>query len=118
MKQRKYTALASIALTVVVVFAGAVVAHEGHGKPAMGTIAKVEENVLTLTTEGGETVTFALTAETVFKRGEQEVDREEARQGERAVVRYEEHDGHKVAHEVLLPPTEAPGSHGDGSQAA
>lgn len=106
MKQRKYSAVAVIALTVVVALAGAAVAHEGHGEPVLGTIAKVEESALSLTTEGDETVTFVLTGETVFKRGEQEVGREEAQPGERAVVRYEEHDWHKVAHEVLLPPAE------------
>lgn len=106
MKQRKYTAVAIIALTVVIALAVAAVAHEGHGEPAMGSIAKVEESTLSLTTAGDETVTFALTGETVFKRGEQEVGREEARPGERAVVRYEEQDDAKIAHEVLLPPAE------------
>lgn len=117
MKQRKYTAIAVIALTAVVALAVAAIAHEGHGEPAMGTIAKIEEGALSLTTEGDETVTFTLTEDTVFKRGEQEVGREEAQPGERAVVRYEEHDGHKVAHEVLLPAAgEAPSSPEDDPQ--
>lgn len=119
MKQRKYTAVAVIALTVVIALAVAAVAHEGHGEPAMGTIAKVEESALSLTTEGDETVTFVLTGETVFKRGEQRVGREEAQPGERAVVRYEEHDGHKMAHEVLLPPAEeASGGYSDSPETA
>lgn len=117
MKQRRHTPVAAIALTVVVTLAVAAIAHEGHGEPVMGTIAKVEEGALSLITEGDETVTFELTGETVFERGGREVGREVAQQGERAVVRYEELDGHRIAHEVLLPPAaHAPGSGTDGSE--
>jgi YHS domain-containing protein len=119
MKQRKYTAVIIIAVAVIAALAVAAIAHEGHGEPAMGTIAKVEESALSLTTGGDETITFGITEDTVFKRGEQEVGREGAQPGQRAVVRYEEHDGRKVAHEVLLPPAgEASGGSGDNPETA
>lgn len=106
MKQRKYTAVAVAALAGFVALTVAAIAHEGHGEPMMGTIAKIDEGRLWLTPEGDEAASFALTGDTVFERGGQEVGRDEVRTGQRAVVRYEEHDGHGVAYQVSLPPAE------------
>lgn len=105
--KRRIAVTIGIAGVAAVLVASFVVAHEGHGKPVMGTVTTVDETSLTLTTTDGESAVFHLTAETVIKRGATEVDAESIGKGERAVVRYEAHGDAKEAHEVILAPADA-----------
>jgi len=69
-------------------------AHEGHRHDALGTVKSVSEHGMSLTTTEGKELSFDFTAETVVKRGADEVERSDIQAGERAVVTYEaEKDG-------------------------
>ena len=83
---------------------GGVLAHEGHHHDAMGTVEAVDAEQMTLAVSEEETLTFALTDETSFLRGDEAVSREGVVAGERAVVMYEKKDNINVAIEVKLPP--------------
>ncbi len=83
---------------------GGVLAHEGHHHNAMGTVEAVDAEEMTLTVSEEETLTFVLTDETSYVRGDEAVSREDVGAGERAVVMYEKKDGVNTAIEVKLPP--------------
>ena len=81
---------------------GGVLAHEGHHHDAMGTVEAVDAEQMTLTVGEEETLTFVLTDETSYVRGDEAVSREEIVAGERAVVMYQKKDGVNTAIEVKL----------------
>ncbi len=83
---------------------GGVLAHEGHHHDAMGTVEAVDAEEMTLTVSEEETLTFVLTDETSYVRGDEAVLREEIVAGERAVVMYQKKDGVNTAIEVKLAP--------------
>ena len=97
---RNRTVISLLALVALASLAGA---HEGHHHTAMGTVEGIDDKQITLTIEGEESTTFALTDETTFKRGDEEVTAEDATVGERAVVMYQTKDKINVALEVKLP---------------
>ena len=81
---------------------GGVLAHEGHHHDAMGTVEAIDAEQMTLTVSEEETLTFVLTEETSYVRGDEAVSREEIVAGERAVVMYQKKDGVNTAIEVKL----------------
>jgi len=83
---------------------GGVLAHEGHHHNAMGTVDAVDAEQMRLTVSEEETLTFVLTDETSYLRGDEAVLREEIVAGERAVVMYQKKDGVNTAIEVKLAP--------------
>ena len=83
---------------------GGVLAHEGHHHNAMGTVDAVDAEQMRLTVSEEETLTFVLTDETSYLRGDEAVLREEIVAGERAVVMYQKIDGVNTAIEVKLAP--------------
>ena len=94
----------SITLLAVLLLSTVAVAHEGHHHTAMGTIDAIDTEQISLAMEDDKTETFKLTDETTFVRGDDEVAREEATAGDRAVVMYETKDKVNLAIEVKLPP--------------
>lgn len=100
MRQR----ILAAALLGALATSGGVLAHEGHHHDAMGTVEAVDAEQMTLAVSEEETLTFALTDETSFLRGDEAVSREGVAAGERAVVMYEKKDNINVAIEVKLPP--------------
>ena len=96
----------STAFLTALLLTAVAVAHEGHHHTAMGTIEAVDDGQITLAMDE-KTETFRFTDETTFTRGEEEVARDDAALGERAVVMYETKDKIHLAIEVKLPPTEA-----------
>ena len=83
---------------------GGVLAHEGHHHDAMGTVEAVDAEQMTLAVGEEETLTFALTEETSYLRGDEAVSREDVAAGERAVVMYVKKDDVNTAIEVKLGP--------------
>lgn len=71
------------ALTSLV--AAPAVAHE-HGDRAMGVVASATAERIVIKTADGHPVTFSVTPETRFLRGESPARPEDVRAGERAVV--------------------------------
>ena len=61
------------------------VAHE-RGNRAMGVVASVTTDRIVIKTADGHPVTFSVTAETLFFRGESPARPKDVRAGERAVV--------------------------------
>ncbi len=97
----RQTILAAALLGALATSGGAL-AHEGHHHDAMGTVEAVDAEQMTLTVSEEETLTFALTDETSYLRGDEAVSREDVAAGERAVVMYEKKDEINVAIEVKL----------------
>jgi hypothetical protein len=91
-----------VLLTILLGLAGAALAHEGHHHEAMGTVKAIEATKLELTTTDGKERSFVLTGTTKFRRGENEVKREDVTVGERAIVMYETRDGADRAIEIKL----------------
>ena len=81
---------------------GGVLAHEGHHHDAMGTVEAVDAEQMTLTVSEEETLTFVLTDETSYLRGDEAVSREDIVAGERAVVMYRKKDDVNTATVVKL----------------
>ena len=94
----------AVALLGALVTSGGVLAHEGHHHDAMGTVEAVDAEQMTLTVSEEETLTFALTDETSYLRGDEAVSREDVVAGERAVVMYVKKDDVNTAIEVKLAP--------------
>ena len=92
------------ALLGALAMSGGVLAHEGHHHDAMGTVEAVDAEQMTLTVSEEETLTFALTDETSYVRGDEAVSREDVAAGERAVIMYEKKDDVNTAIEVKLGP--------------
>jgi hypothetical protein len=61
------------------------VAHE-HGDRAMGVVASITTDRIVIKTADGHPVTFIVTSETRFFRGESPAHPQDVRPGERAVV--------------------------------
>jgi len=91
-----------IALLAGLALAGIAFAHEGHHHDAMGTIEALDAEHIVLQIAADTSEQFTLSADTVFSRGTEAATSEDAEVGERAVVVYEEKDGHNVALEVKL----------------
>lgn len=83
---------------------GGVLAHEGHHHDAMGTVEAIDAKQMTLAVSEEETLTFALTEETEYVRGDESVSREDVATGERAVVMYQKKDDVNTAIKVKLAP--------------
>lgn len=92
----------TVALLGALATSGGVLAHEGHHHDALGTVEAIDSEHLTLTVSEEETLTFALTEETSYKRGDEAVSREDVVAGERAVVMYEKKEDVNRAVEVKL----------------
>jgi len=56
-------------LALMLVGAGAALAHPGHDHLIMGTIATIDGARVTMTTTDGVTVSFAMDAQTTYRRG-------------------------------------------------
>jgi hypothetical protein len=69
-------------------------AHESSDR-ARGTVERIDERELAVKTSDGHTVTFAITPDTHFARGEAPARREEVKVGERVVV-----EGKRLGHHV------------------
>ncbi len=83
--------------------AGVALAHEG-GRHAMGTVREIGAARIVVATSAGKTASFALSPETVFRRGEAPARREDVRPGERVVVHGKHGHGGEVAALVKLAP--------------
>ncbi len=100
MKMTTRLTCASTLLTMLAV--GWAAAHEGHAHTAQGTVKAVSAEQLDLAREEGKVESFVLRTDTKYRRGEAVEKREAIQVGERAVVRYVEQEGKKVAKEVRL----------------
>ena len=83
---------------------GGMLAHEGHHHDAMGTVEAIDAEQMTLAVSEEETLTFVLTDETSYVRGDRAVSREDVAAGERAVVMYQKKDDVNTAVKVKLAP--------------
>ena len=92
------------ALLGALAMSGGVLAHEGHHDDAMGTVEAVDAEQMMLTVGEEDTLTFALTDETSYVRGDEAMSHEDVAAGERAVVRYVKKDDVNTAIEVKLGP--------------
>jgi hypothetical protein len=92
----------AVALVAAQALLGVAFAHEGHHHDAMGTVAAIDQEKLTLTTVEDKTEVFVITDDTTYSRGAEAVAREDVALGERAVVVYEKKDNGNVALEVKL----------------
>jgi hypothetical protein len=82
-------------------------AHEGHVHTILGTIERVEKARLDVKDTGGATVTFVVTAKTVFQRGEKAIQPSELKVGDRVAVESEQSASAMTALKVRLGTTEA-----------
>jgi len=107
------TTVRPLALTLATLaFAtGLAVAHEAHEHKLMGTITAItptQVEVESKTDSGAAKTVFVIDGKTQFRAGEAPATREDARVGSRAIVTYAEHEGTKLAHQILLPAKEKP----------
>ena len=75
-----------MALTLVALFAGSAVAHEGHIHTIMGTVTGVDARALQVKTPGGEVLSIAITDKTTVVRGKQTAAITDLQKGARVVV--------------------------------
>ncbi|HSN90035.1 MAG TPA: hypothetical protein VLS93_02305 [Anaeromyxobacteraceae bacterium] len=92
-------------LFLLALLAGAMPAR-GHeaGERAIGTIERVTPEAIVLRAPDGHELVFALSAATRFERGGKDVARDDARAGDRAVVRAKAAGGRMEATRVKLGP--------------
>ncbi len=94
----------AIALLTVLAMGGGVLAHQGHQHDAMGRVEAIDTEQIALAVSAEETLTFVLTEETSYLRGDEAASREDVVAGAKAVVTYEKKDGVDTAVEVRLAP--------------
>ena len=75
-----------VTMGVVVVFALAAKAHDGHAHMVMGTITASDAKHIELRTPSGEQLSIALTGKTIVTRDKRKVALSEVQKGRRAVV--------------------------------
>lgn len=104
MKKNWIVALVMIAALVLPVVARA---HEGHMHKALGTIASVQGEHVTIQTTDGKTVTVMLEKKTTVTRGKDKLDATALKVGERISVDYMEANKMMMAHAIKLATTTA-----------
>jgi uncharacterized protein DUF5666 len=92
--------LTKIALCFVLC-ATLVLAHGGL-EHVMGTIAKVSDGSVTVTTTAGKTVEVLLDAKTTFARGSQAIQKADLKVGDRVVIHAEKSGDKLIAHTVEI----------------
>lgn len=102
MKKNWIVALVMIAALVLPVVARA---HEGHMHKALGTIASVQGEHVTIQTTDGKTVTVMLEKKTTVTRGKDKLDATALKVGERISVDYMEANKMMMAHAIKLATT-------------
>ena len=80
-----------------------ILAHEGYQHKVMGTVAAVDEMHIKISAKDGVRVSIQLQLDTEFQEGDQPATLADVKVGQRVVVTYSEHEGHKIAHKVQLP---------------
>jgi len=75
-----------VALAAALVIPGYVLAHEGHVRKVMGTVAMRHENHLEVKATDGKTSTITLNEKTKILRGKAKVEVDDIKHGERIVV--------------------------------
>jgi hypothetical protein len=81
-----------VLLTVAALFTTGVFAHGGKSHRLMGTVERVHENQLTLTTTAQKEATVTLTSETKYEQAGKAVDRSALVQGARVSIQLDEDD--------------------------
>lgn len=95
---------------------GTVLAHEGHEHKIMGTITAIDAGRIEVESEtdaGTSKTALVINKDTRFRAGKEDAQAADARVGSRVVVTWMEHDGQKIALEIMLPAKPATSS---GSQ--
>ena len=82
-----------------VLCAALVLAHGGL-EHVMGTIAKVSDGSISVTTTGGKTVEVLLDAKTTFEHGSQAIQRTDLKVGDRVVIHAEKSGDKFTAHTI------------------
>ena len=88
--------------TLVVLFAGQLVAHEGHVHNLMGTVGKVEEAQLLVQTKEQQDVAVVLTEETRYLKGTSPAALSDIEAGTRVVISTIEKEGKLIAEEIRI----------------
>jgi hypothetical protein len=88
--------IAVVALIVALCLSPVIRAHERHTHKVMGTIAAITAKQLDVKATDGKTVTIALDAKTVYRRGKAKADIKMLKVGERVVVDAIQAQGAKI----------------------
>jgi hypothetical protein len=99
--------VATVVLAVAFAFPVVSRAHEGHIHKALGTIATVQGEHVSIKTTDGKTLTVMLNKETTVMRGKTKLDATALKVGERISVDYMEENKMMMAHAIKLATTTA-----------
>lgn len=83
-----------------------VFAHEGHQHKVMGAVVAIDDTHIKVNAKDGARVSIQLQLDTEFQKGDQPATLADVKVGQKVVVTYSEHEGHKIAHKVQLPADE------------
>jgi hypothetical protein len=111
MKKVAISLLAAAGLAVTLLAAGPARAHDGK-KHFLGTVTKIDPNLLTVETKEGKTVELTLTASTVYMKDKKPAKFEDIGLGDRVVVHAtSKGTGFEVTEiEIAPPPKKKPNS--------
>ena len=87
---------------------GPLAAHEGHVHKVMGTVVAIEASRIEVDTQDAKKQSYALTKETVYRRGKASATASDVRVGARVVLSVVEEHGAKTVTEVLMAEAPAP----------
>jgi len=87
---------------------GLLAAHEGHVHKVMGTVVAIEASRIEVDTQDAKKQSYALTKETVYRRGKASAAASDVKVGARVVLSVVEEHGTKNVSEVLMAEAPAP----------
>jgi len=94
--------LPAAAMTLTLVFGGALAAHEGHTHKALGTVTKIDGTHVTVKTTAGKTIVVMLDDKTAITRDKEKVTASALKVGERLSVDYVQEKDMLMAHAIKL----------------
>ena len=98
----KQYSVVALMMMIVLALPGSLYAHGGHVHKALGTIASIQGEQVTITTNEGKTLKVVLDKKTTITRGKNKLDATALRVGERLSVDYTEQTKTMVAQAIKL----------------
>jgi len=100
MKRTNTITITNILLLIALVFAPAIAFAHGGLEHVRGTIAKVSDQSITVTTTAGKTVEVLLDAQTTYAKADKPIQKTDLKIGDRVVIHAAEKGSTLTAHTV------------------